>query len=457
MGHGARVDTDWSGDALMDSRNSQRRHSKLFSGFVIGVISVFVAILSLFIIFMLNNRPPNITVPTSTMPKVNGWDDFMTAMTIVKNVKATRKGPLDDVNMSALSSVKVKDYTTFLRAAQPVNEAVRKGLAKPYLRPPVRDWNTSSLEHSAYLRETARILAGEALCYDHIGKSDEAVELLLDCIEFGVTLPRGGNLTAGSTGVTIEFIGARYFAPIIPKLSNRELAQVADRIERIEKKRVPFNEIILEEGRSTTACYATSLRDPVTIKAMRDPRNIIGSHPVTCCDPVTPKTVLGDISYALSNKQGLLVSNLHYFEALSKEQKASYSKTSKIPVPDNPFTQGSFEMIEIITGKSDVCSARAHFTRPEAVLALIKTEVALRRYKGDNGAYPDRLSQLCPKYLKSVPVDPFANSKPLHYRKTGKTFLLYSLGPDMQDDGGKSGTKKWPGYSNGTDIVAGKY
>ena len=58
---------------------SRRRHSKLFSGFVIGVGSVFLAILALFIIFMLNNRPPKIVIPTPKMPKVNGWDDFVQA------------------------------------------------------------------------------------------------------------------------------------------------------------------------------------------------------------------------------------------------------------------------------------------------------------------------------------------------------------------------------------------
>jgi hypothetical protein len=43
---------------------------------------------------------------------------------------------------------------------------------------------------------------------------------------------------------------------------------------------------------------------------------------------------------------------------------------------------------------------------------------------------------LTPDFLKSVPVDPF-DGQPLHYRKKGTSFKLYSIGPDRKDDGGK--------------------
>jgi len=59
--------------------------------------------------------------------------------------------------------------------------------------------------------------------------------------------------------------------------------------------------------------------------------------------------------------------------------------------------------------------------------------------------------QLSPAVL----VDPFGGRAlpPLRYRPTngGRGFLLYSVGPDMRDDGGVS--EKAPGYGPG-DIVA---
>ena len=40
-------------------------------------------------------------------------------------------------------------------------------------------------------------------------------------------------------------------------------------------------------------------------------------------------------------------------------------------------------------------------------------------------------------YLKAVPQDPFSG-KPLVYRPQGTNWLLYSVGPDRVDNGGKA-------------------
>ncbi len=60
--------------------------------------------------------------------------------------------------------------------------------------------------------------------------------------------------------------------------------------------------------------------------------------------------------------------------------------------------------------------------------------LALKAYKGEQGRYPNSLADLEEAGWK-LPTDPFTG-KPYHYRKERKGFLLWSLGPDMQDDGG---------------------
>jgi len=56
-----------------------------------------------------------------------------------------------------------------------------------------------------------------------------------------------------------------------------------------------------------------------------------------------------------------------------------------------------------------------------------------------------------------VPVDPFGLGKPLKYRSkgNGQSFLLYSIGSDMKDDGGKPETEVSQSLFKG-DIVPGK-
>jgi len=67
------------------------------------------------------------------------------------------------------------------------------------------------------------------------------------------------------------------------------------------------------------------------------------------------------------------------------------------------------------------------------------TIIAILRYNGDTGRYPQNLSQLVTAgYLKQLPMDSFSD-KPLAYRKTEDNFILYSVGPNFTDDGGVSG------------------
>jgi hypothetical protein len=73
----------------------------------------------------------------------------------------------------------------------------------------------------------------------------------------------------------------------------------------------------------------------------------------------------------------------------------------------------------------------------EAERRILITAIALERYRGKHGSYPGSLAQLVPEFLPAVPPD-FMDGQPLGYRLTGNGhFLLYSVGLDCVDDGGK--------------------
>jgi hypothetical protein len=65
---------------------------------------------------------------------------------------------------------------------------------------------------------------------------------------------------------------------------------------------------------------------------------------------------------------------------------------------------------------------------------------ALERYRLAHNEYPETLAALVPQFLDKVPPD-LIGGQPLHYRRTddGK-FLLYSVGWNESDDGGKHGS-----------------
>lgn len=69
-------------------------------------------------------------------------------------------------------------------------------------------------------------------------------------------------------------------------------------------------------------------------------------------------------------------------------------------------------------------------------LQLAATACALERHRLANGAYPDTLAALVPKYLPSVPVDPIDGQTVRYRRDAADRFALWSVGENGRDDGG---------------------
>ncbi|MBI5091088.1 MAG: hypothetical protein HZB26_01430 [Candidatus Hydrogenedentes bacterium] len=78
--------------------------------------------------------------------------------------------------------------------------------------------------------------------------------------------------------------------------------------------------------------------------------------------------------------------------------------------------------------------------RDEAMLALVQVGLALEMYHTQNGTYPASLDSIAAAIGGRVPVDPFTGT-PLGYKPSGQSFVLYSVGHDLIDDGGQQGYK----------------
>jgi hypothetical protein len=107
-------------------------------------------------------------------------------------------------------------------------------------------------------------------------------------------------------------------------------------------------------------------------------------------------------------------------------------------------------------------------TRPaeiETRRRLMITALALERHRIRHGSYPVTLQELVPDFLASVPSD-FMDGEALRYRRTADGyFVLYSVGLDCVDDGGRMRPSRglsvgladqWPTFLDltpGTDLV----
>ena len=70
------------------------------------------------------------------------------------------------------------------------------------------------------------------------------------------------------------------------------------------------------------------------------------------------------------------------------------------------------------------------------VQRLSTISLALSAYRAERSAYPERLSELSPKYIAELPKDPFGGE--FNYNRRENGFRLYSIGPHEIDDGGKA-------------------
>ena len=86
---------------------------------------------------------------------------------------------------------------------------------------------------------------------------------------------------------------------------------------------------------------------------------------------------------------------------------------------------------------AEISARKFAFAQCSADMAIIAC--AAERHRLANGTYPDSLQKLYPQFLAKIPHD-LINGQPFKYHRTDDgRFLLYSVGWNEVDDGGKVG------------------
>lgn len=88
-----------------------------------------------------------------------------------------------------------------------------------------------------------------------------------------------------------------------------------------------------------------------------------------------------------------------------------------------------------MAGSESLATVLAHYWQSRMRLDAAVTMLALAEHFRDQQSYAPRLSDLVPNYLAAVPLD-LVDGKPLRYRRLDNTYVLYSIGLNMIDDGG---------------------
>jgi hypothetical protein len=83
---------------------------------------------------------------------------------------------------------------------------------------------------------------------------------------------------------------------------------------------------------------------------------------------------------------------------------------------------------------------------------MLIAELAIHAFQLENDRLPTSLEELVPVYVAEVPKDPFTDA-PLKYSIRENTHVLYSVGPDGIDDGGRRKLPREPAGDYPREVI----
>lgn len=397
---------------------STRKDSTLL--WLLSAIAV-VIILGLAALFQSLNQMPVVKIPNPKMPSPNAYDYYTPAANAMSDVNAIG----DALSPSSSSSTHV--YTLTEKDALVAKNAkalstLRQGFAYEYYNPPARSF-AALFPYFVKYRNMARLLALEADTKAAHGDHAGAINCQIDALHFGEDMPRGGTLISMLVGVACQSIARRDVWGEIDHLSAQQAKSAAIRLESITSRHFPFWRTLQEEKWAGQASLMEIFRQKGWRKQLASITNTGTSG--------SGASVSNFMSAMFINKRRIMCDYTNYMDQYIANSKHPYNSklSAPPPVPNDPFCS---VWLPVFT-KSRFAEARCHTQN-----LLLLTSLALRAYKVEHGAYPRFLQELAPGYLKSIPADPLALKGSFKYKLKGSGYVLYSVGPDGKDDGGRA-------------------
>lgn len=369
------------------------------------------------------NTEPAITVPTPVLPSPNAFDFYVAAgKAMMDNNKISYA--ISSRHSSPGSDPLDHDYTLAQKEALVAENShalglLRQGFAYDYHNPPVRSFS-ALLPYYAKFRGMARLLMLEGQVKEGRGDWGGAVESDLDAVRLGADIPRGSVLIGDLVGIACQAIGRYRVWDAASHLSAAQAGAAARRLEATQVRQVPFKDTLQEEKWTGQAALLEIMRRP-------NWRHEMASELLPAGD--NNSALAFEMRTLFLSKRRVVDNYSGYMDRLIANARQPYAANPPpLSIPTDPVNQILAPIFS---------TAGLKHTENETQNALLATTLALRAYRLEHGAYPAALGELTPHYLTRVPDDPFALTGPLHYRRAGTSFVLYSVGPDGKDDGGR--------------------
>ncbi|GAB4459022.1 MAG: hypothetical protein OHK0029_21090 [Armatimonadaceae bacterium] len=391
-------------------------------GRVFVVVGSTVLLLSGLAWFRITEKVPVPTFPTPPIPSPNAFDIYQQAASL-------NRGTGGKLLTTEGAKYTLVEKERMLKTEHPALTTLRSGFNHGYQPPLSRRFDAMNFGHYAGFRELARTLTAEGKVFEEKGQHDSAAESYLDTIRFGNHIPHGAATIDLLVGIAVESIGQKALWEVSDKLSSDAAKKAALRLQAIEATRYPLEKTFQEAAYSDQTGLALLLND-ASLAAM--------AATISIEDQSSWKLKTDQLAVAgaiiLNGKRQIFENTKNHSEQVIALAKQPFRPgTIDPPCGNDPINRAL-----CFSGVSSVLMKSWNQTAQNNLLAAT---LALRAFQQETGAYPTDLHTLIRRgYLKTMPQDPFAPGKPVRYQRlSANKYLLYSIGADGKDDGGKPG------------------
>jgi hypothetical protein len=371
------------------------------------------------------NVAPKITIRPAVMPSPNGFDYFISAANMAKrDADKIIDATVDPYSARRVYSLSEKE--SLLKRHQSALELIRQGFKCDYLYPRTHNSIASPGYHRPLCIVRALLQLEGQVKLRH-NDWNGSLASYLDLIRLGELLPKGGDYLPRHNSLYTTVRGSSGLWSVINHLNASQCKVATKRIEELTSKHWPLSETIQEQKLTVQGTLMEVFKRPNWRGYLIEGYSVGDLRLAMDLALYNPKLAYECMS---SGKPEIVDQCNDYLDQWTARVRKPYAALIRKPQdPKNHFSQN-------MVG----CQPSGLFfadTKSQTLSNLLMVALALRAYKLEHGSYPKTLHELVRNYLKKVPADLFAPSGDLRYKVKGKSYVLYSIGPDGKDDGGK--------------------
>ena len=395
-------------------------------------------------------QPAHIVLQATKLPSLEEVTALFPADTISTNVGNLRVESGAQINSFRILLVphpvySAAEYLQWSDQALPDFDLIREALDRPYARMD-GDYTqpyASPIPNFIAVRSVAQTLASRAQCYLLLGQPDKALDeltLLNDSRRLLENAPTGKPMFLVSAMINVAVTGL-YVHTIADGLQSH--AWQEPQLAALQKQLAEINlsSFVIQAFESEPAARTHTLESIPTVKLKEWFQVSVPGSQTGIKTSLWQK--IKNLKWMLLPR-GWIYQNMVTITELDNKQLDGFDSQNDIIQPQK-FGDLTRELNAIAKPyKFFAAEAIPNFAKAWQSTAYNQTMVneaqiacALERYHLAHGEYPETLNALVPQFMEKIPHD-IIGGQPLHYRRTsdGK-FLLYSVGWNVTDDGGK--------------------